>query len=163
MGNTSEPYSTGVMSEYNIGRVCVQQLTIDSRFFQFVPKLNLSSVENNSMTERPARSKQHWYIANRRRHSRLDRNVPITIFGPADQHEPITETTETLDISETGVRLLLASNVTVGEQILISANEPELKAHLAAFEVRWSHPVEDRFLIGAELDIPSYKWSLDVD
>ena|SRR5258708_2811559 len=115
------------------------------------------------MTERPPRSKQHWYITNRRRHSRLDRQVPITICGPADQPEPITESTKTLDISETGVRLILASPVTVGERILISANEPELKAHLAAFEIRWSHPIEDRFLIGAELDIPSYKWSLNVD
>jgi len=89
--------------------------------------------------------------------------VPITIFGPADQHEPITETTETLDISETGVRLLLDSPVAVGDQILISANEPGLQAHRAAFEVRWARPFDSHYLIGAELDRPSYKWSLTLD
>ena len=114
------------------------------------------------MPERTPRSEQHWYITNRRKHNRLYKHVPITILGPAaEQDDPVPEITETLDISATGVRLLLASPVAVGEQILISANEPDLKAHLAAFEVRWARPVENNFLIGAELDIPSYKWQID--
>ena len=113
------------------------------------------------MTERSLRSKQHWYIANRRKHKRLGKSVLVKILKPTDEDHPVSEATETLDICASGVRLLLNFPVQVGEKILISANEPELKAHMAAFEVRWAVPVDENFLVGAELDMPSYKWQLD--
>ena len=97
---------------------------------------------------------------NRRKHARLEKHLPIEILGIGDASNVYNELAETLDVSATGIRLLLNSQVKVGERVVISTNQPELKAHLAVFEVRSAGKMRKLLSDRRQLDTPSYKWQL---
>lgn len=98
--------------------------------------------------------------ADRREFPRLGIQVRVSILGVDAKTTLYNETTETLDISTKGVRLILSVPVQIGGHISISANHPNLQARLAVFLIRWVQPYEGQFMIGAELESGSDKWNV---
>src|SRR5258708_2117470 len=97
---------------------------------------------------------------NRRRNPRLGVKVSVSVLGVDEKTALHNEKTETIDISATGVRLLISYAVRVGHNLSITANDSRLHAKLASFVVRWVQPYEGKFLVGAELKSPPEKWQI---
>jgi len=97
---------------------------------------------------------------NRRVSPRFGINVSVSILSVDEKTALHNEKTETIDVSATGVRILLSYAVRVGHHLSITANHPRLQAKMAGFVVKWVQPYEGRFLLGAELKSTPDKWQL---
>jgi hypothetical protein len=100
---------------------------------------------------------------NRRNSPRLGIKVSVSVLSVDERTSLHTEKTETLDVSSTGVRILLSYAVRVGHHLSITANTKQLQAKMAGFVVKWVQPYEGRFLVGAELKSTSDKWRIIED
>ena len=96
--------------------------------------------------------------ADRRENPRLGVHVRVSVLGVDDKTTLHNEKTETIDVSATGVRLTIGYPVRVGNHLSITVNDPNLKAKMASFRVRWVQPYGGRFLVGAELESTPEKW-----
>ena len=96
--------------------------------------------------------------SDRRESERTAINLPVSILASGRETELRTEIAETLDISQTGVRVELSFPVNVGDRFSINSDDGLLHAKLAVFEVRWSRPQENRYIIGAKRVYGQGRW-----
>jgi|SRR5579885_975742 len=70
------------------------------------------------------------------------------------------ENVECVEVSDHGVRLSLSVRIPPGQQMLISASQPGLRASNAAFQVVWCKPTKDGYLLGGKLISSSEDWQV---
>jgi len=102
-------------------------------------------------------------LVDRRENPRYGMQVRVSVLGVDDRTTLHNETTETIDISAKGIRLIIGYPVHPGNHISITANQPDLQAKMAVFIIRWVQPYRGRYMIGAELVSPPEKWQFIED
>jgi hypothetical protein len=118
------------------------------------------------MSEFPRRivSRLRRYVGNRRRHKRVEINLPVTLSisdphtsGNGSRRIP-TITGHTLDISETGFALLVPA-IRIGEHYLAGTDKtlllklglPDGPVEMSVVPVRYEDQPEGGYLIGARI------------
>ena len=99
-------------------------------------------------------------LDNRRLNPRFGIKVSVSILSVDEKTTLHNEKTETIDVSASGVRIILSYAVQVGDHLSITVNHPRLQAKMADFVVKWVQPYEGKFLLGAELNSAPEKWQL---
>ena len=89
-------------------------------------------------------------LSDRRNAERKHVNVPVSVLSARPEAGFQSEKTETIDVSQTGVRLELSFPVHVGDRFSISSTAVSLQARMAIFEVKWRHRSAGRYMVGAE-------------
>ncbi|HZS45358.1 MAG TPA: PilZ domain-containing protein [Blastocatellia bacterium] len=99
----------------------------------------------------------------RRESPRLGVQVRVSVLGVDDRTTLHNETTETLDVSARGVRLVISYPVYPGSHISLMVDHPDLKAKMAVFMIRWVQPFQGKYMVGGQLISPADKWQIAED
>jgi hypothetical protein len=98
----------------------------------------------------------------RRREPRIHLNVPIEVSGFDSCERFFTERTSTLDVSDSGCKFRLSSQVkkdsVVAIRVLRGLHGPEPDSRTVLFRIAWVERVEHHWIAGAEKLQPVQLW-----
>ena len=101
-----------------------------------------------------------------RRSTRIDRAIPITVYGANLSQEPYQELVSTLTVSYHGCRYRTKYELVRGDVVYLEVNQPETgaSAGTSRARVKWLHPLatgeEPVFEVAVELEPPGNIWGV---